>query len=72
MIFNRLYIATGDDIDAAVAAARKAFQTTWGSKISGTERGALLYKLAELMERDQQPLAELESLNNGKPVRLAR
>lgn len=64
--------ATSEDIDAAVASARKAFKTTWGMNVSGTERGRLLYKLADLMERDQQVLAELESLDNGKPARIAR
>lgn len=60
------------DIDIAVAAAREAFNTTWGKNVSGFERSRLLNKLADLMERDAQELAELESLNNGKPVRIAR
>jgi aldehyde dehydrogenase (NAD+) len=64
--------ASAKDIDIAVAAARKAFRTTWGKNVTGTERGRLLNKLADLMERDVQELAELESLNNGKPVRVAR
>lgn len=60
------------DIDVAVAAAREALNTTWGKNVSGFERAKLLNKLADLMERDAQELAELESLNNGKPVRVAR
>ncbi|KAL4075938.1 aldehyde dehydrogenase domain-containing protein [Scleroderma yunnanense] len=60
------------DIDVAVAAARKAFNTSWGKNVSGFERSRLLNKLADLIERDQQKLAEVESLNNGKPVKLAR
>lgn len=56
----------------AVAAARRAFQTTWGKNVTGFERGRLINKLADLIERDQQSLAELESLNNGKPVEIAR
>lgn len=60
------------DIDVAVAAAREALNTTWGKNVSGFERAKLLNKLADLMERDAQVLAELESLNNGKPVRVAR
>ncbi|TCD70492.1 aldehyde dehydrogenase (NAD(P)(+)) ald5 [Steccherinum ochraceum] len=60
------------DIDVAVAAARKAFATTWGKNVTGLERSRLLNKLADLMERDAQQLAELESLNNGKPVKIAR
>ncbi|KAI0771504.1 NAD-aldehyde dehydrogenase [Trametes elegans] len=60
------------DIDVAVAAARKAFKTTWGKNVTGFERSRLLNKLADLIERDAQELAELETLNNGKPVKIAR
>lgn len=55
-----------------MAAARAAFQTTWGTNVPGTERGKLLNRLADLIERDQQELAELESFNSGKPVKFAR
>ncbi|CAE6521169.1 unnamed protein product [Rhizoctonia solani] len=64
--------ASVKDIDLAVQAARKAFNTTWGKHVPGTQRGALLHKLADLMERDAQTLAELEALDNGKPVTVAR
>ncbi|KAH6914996.1 aldehyde dehydrogenase domain-containing protein [Coprinopsis sp. MPI-PUGE-AT-0042] len=60
------------DIDAAVAAAREAFKTSWGKNVTGWERARLLHKLADLIERDAQELAELEALNNGKPIRIAR
>jgi aldehyde dehydrogenase (NAD+) len=40
--------------------------------VAGTERSRLMHKLASLIERDAQELAELEALNNGKPVKLAR
>lgn len=56
------------DVDQAVAAARKAFKGPW-SKFSARERGALLYKLADLIEQNAQELAALEVLNNGKPIR---
>lgn len=64
--------ASVKDIDIAVAAARKAFKTSWGKNVTGFERSALINKLADLIERDAQELAELESLDNGKPVRIAR
>lgn len=64
--------ASVKDIDIAVASARKAFKTTWGKNVTGFQRSALITKLADLIERDAQELAELESLNNGKPVRIAR
>jgi len=64
--------ASAKDIDLAVAAARQAFKTTWGKNVTGVERSRLIYKLADLIERDAQELAELETLNNGKPVKIAR
>ncbi|EJT97662.1 NAD-aldehyde dehydrogenase [Dacryopinax primogenitus] len=64
--------AQAADIDRAVQAARTAFKTTWGKHCPGTERGKLMHKLADLMERDAQVLAELEAVDNGKPVKIAR
>jgi aldehyde dehydrogenase (NAD+) len=64
--------ASAKDIDVAVAAAREAFRTTWGKNVTGFERSRLINKLADLIERDQQELAEIETLNNGKPVKIAR
>ncbi|KAF9006467.1 NAD-aldehyde dehydrogenase [Cyathus striatus] len=64
--------ASTKDIDVAVAAARKAFNTSWGKNVTGFERSRLINKLADLIERDAQELAELETLNNGKPVKIAR
>jgi aldehyde dehydrogenase (NAD+) len=64
-------IAEGDkaDIDLAVKAARKAFEEGAWPRMSAAERGRLLYKLADLIERDKEELAALESLDNGKPYR---
>jgi acyl-CoA reductase-like NAD-dependent aldehyde dehydrogenase len=64
-------IQEGDkaDIDKAVSAARKAFEL--GSKwrtIDASERGRLLYKLADLIERDRQVLVDLEVADVGKPI----
>jgi len=56
------------DVEKAVSAARAAF--TLGSKwrtMDASARGGLLYRLADLIERDRQYLASLESLDNGKP-----
>jgi len=72
LIHHVLLAASEKDVDIAVAAARKAFRETWGKNVSGFERSRLLNKLADLMERDKQILAELECLNNGKPVKIAR
>ncbi|KXS13763.1 putative aldehyde dehydrogenase AldA [Gonapodya prolifera JEL478] len=53
------------DIDAAVRAARKAYETVW-EKTEGAQRAKYLWKLADLMERDLEFLAGLEALDNGK------
>ena len=64
-------IAEGDkaDIELAVKAARKAFDTGPWSKMSASERGRLIHKLADLIEQNKTELAALESLDNGKPYR---
>jgi aldehyde dehydrogenase (NAD+) len=64
--------ATAADVDTAVIAARKAFTTTWGLNTPGNERGRLLLKIAELMERDVDQLASLEALDNGKAFSVAK
>jgi aldehyde dehydrogenase (NAD+) len=64
-------VAEGDkaDIDLAVQAARKAFEDGPWPKMNASERGRLLHKLADLIEKNQEELAALESLDNGKPYR---
>lgn len=67
-------IAAGDatDIDAAVSAARRALDDgAWG-RMTATERGKLLVKLARLVEDRAEDLAALEARDTGKPMRLAR
>ena len=56
------------DVDKAVAAARKAFEGKW-SKLSARDRGRLLYKLSQLIEQNATQLAELETSDNGKPIK---
>ncbi|HWU03508.1 MAG TPA: aldehyde dehydrogenase family protein, partial [Novosphingobium sp.] len=58
------------EIDAAVRAARAAFEGGWG-RSSAAERSRLLLRLAELMRRDAQLLGELDILDNGMPAWLA-
>ena len=60
-----------DDVDAAVAAAYAAMRGAWGM-LSGTARGRLLYRLADLVERDAGHLAAIESADNGKLIRETR
>jgi aldehyde dehydrogenase (NAD+) len=61
---------TAVDVDAAVAAARKAFES-W-SKLSGHQRARHLYALARLVQKRERFLAVLESMDNGKPIRESR
>src|SRR3984885_7584037 len=60
------------DVDLAVAAARRAFDDGRWRKVSPAGRGKLLWRLADLIERDLEELAELESIDNGKPYAVAR
>lgn len=59
------------EIDAAVAAAQAALDGAWG-RLTATERGRLLSRLADLIARDAERLAQLESRDVGKPIRQAR
>jgi aldehyde dehydrogenase (NAD+) len=59
--------ATKEDIDAAVNAAWKAFDS-W-KRVSAQERSALLLKIADLIDANGDKLAMIESLDNGKPIR---
>jgi phenylacetaldehyde dehydrogenase len=56
------------DIDKAVAAAREAFESGPWSRTTGSDRARMMWKLAELIEKNAAELSELESLNNGKPL----
>ncbi|MEI7853815.1 MAG: aldehyde dehydrogenase family protein [Planctomycetota bacterium] len=61
--------ADSADVDLAVKAARKAFESGPWKKMSAAERGRRINKLADLMEQNLPELAALESLDNGKPLR---
>jgi len=69
-VLARVADGTPADVDAAVAAARKAF-TRW-SKLSGHQRARHLYALARLVQKRERFLAVLESMDNGKPIRESR
>ncbi len=65
--------ADSADVDLAVKAARKAFDTKapW-RRMAASERGRLMNKLADLIEKNADELARLESLDNGKPYGVAK
>jgi aldehyde dehydrogenase (NAD+) len=60
--------ATAPDVDKAVKAARRALESGPWSKMDAADRGKLLFKLADLIEKESQELAVLESLNSGKTI----
>jgi len=67
-------IAEGNaaDIDLAVKAARHAFEKGPWRKMTVSERGRVIWRLADLIEQHLEEFAELESLDNGKPLTVAR
>lgn len=68
-VLATLYEAGPEDIDLAVKAARKAFDEGPWAKMGTAARSRLMYKLADLMEEHKDELAQLETLDNGKPIR---
>src|SRR5262245_9675251 len=71
-VMARAASASAADVDRAVKAARAAFESGAWSEISAGERAAALNKLADKLEEATDELADLESQNAGKPVKLAR
>ena len=63
--------ATAGDVDVAVAAARRAYDRVW-SRMSGSDRGKYLFRIARLVQERSRELAVAESLDNGKPIRETR
>ncbi|MCB9751197.1 MAG: aldehyde dehydrogenase family protein [Myxococcales bacterium] len=59
------------DVDAAVAAARKAHDEVW-SKLSGLERGKYLFRIARRLQERSREFSVLETIDNGKPIRETR
>ena len=64
--------AEGEDVDRAVKAARRAFDEGPWHTMSASQRGRLLWKVADLLEANLEEFAELESIDNGKPLSVAR
>src|ERR1700682_3578507 len=67
-------VAEGDKeaIDRAVKASRAAFESGPWSKITASERGRLIWRIADLIDKHVEEFAQLESLDNGKPLTVAR
>ena len=67
----RVAVAGPADVDKAVAAARRAYDTVW-SRMSGAERGKYLFRIARVIQERSRELAVLESMDNGKPIKETR
>ncbi len=67
-------VAAGDkkDIDRAVKAARAAFESGPWRRMTASDRGRAIWRLADLLEKNLEEFARLESLDNGKPLTVAR
>jgi len=69
--FDQLARGTADDIDRAVRAARAARESAWG-RLTATERGRILSRMAALILEQHEDLAQLEARDTGKPLTQAR
>lgn len=71
-VWARMPAASADDVDRAVRAAHRGLNEAAWANLTASERGKLLYRLAELIERDALRLAELETRDTGKIIRETR
>ncbi len=70
-VLAEVSVASDDDVDRAVRAARRAYTRVW-SKTSGKERAKYLFRIARLIQERSRELAVLETLDNGKPIKESR
>jgi acyl-CoA reductase-like NAD-dependent aldehyde dehydrogenase len=69
-VITQIASGTTEDVDRAVEAARRAFDDPSGpwQKMSASERGRIMWRIADLIEQNIDEVAELETLDNGKPI----
>jgi aldehyde dehydrogenase (NAD+) len=67
----RVALAGNEDVDRAVAAARKAYNGPW-SKMKAAERGKYIYRIARILQERAREFSVIESLDGGKPIRESR
>ncbi|HMG45561.1 MAG TPA: aldehyde dehydrogenase family protein [Acidimicrobiales bacterium] len=70
-VLTEVVAAGPQDVDRAVAAARRAYDDVW-SQLPGRERAKYLFRIARLVQERSRELAVLESIDNGKPIRESR
>ena len=68
---TEIALADDTDVDRAVQSARAAYDGVW-SKLSGSERGKFLYRIARIIQEKARELAILETLDGGKPIKESR
>jgi betaine-aldehyde dehydrogenase len=71
-VVTEVDVATDDQVQAAIAAARRAFDATDWPATTASARAALLDRVADLIDRDLEEMARLETLNTGKAMRESR
>jgi betaine-aldehyde dehydrogenase len=71
-VVTEVDVATDAQVQAAIAAARRAFDATGWPRTPASERAALLDRVADLLDRDQEELARAETANTGKAMRESR
>jgi acyl-CoA reductase-like NAD-dependent aldehyde dehydrogenase len=71
-LLAQVALADGEDVTRAVQAARAALERGPWSQMSGEQRASLIWKLADLIDQHADELAEIETLDNGKPIRVSR
>lgn len=71
-VFAEIADSVPADVDLAVAAARRAFEAGPWPKLSATDRGRLMMKLAARILEEAEPLAQIETRDNGKPISQSR
>lgn len=69
-VLSKVAKANAQDVDAAVKSARKAFEV-W-KKVSPSERGKYIYRIARMLQERAREFAVIESMNGGKPIRESR
>jgi len=70
-VLSEIATGTAEDVDRAVAAARRAFTKVWGP-MRPADRGKYLFRIARILQERAREFAVLESLDNGKPIRESR
>jgi aldehyde dehydrogenase (NAD+) len=70
-VLSSVALASKKDVDVAVKAAQKAYDTVW-SKTSPSERSKYIFRIARMMQERARELAVVESLDTGKPIRESR